>query len=253
MKFSYTLFFALLSNWMFAQQEPINYKYNHFEVLSSDSLLTIEDTRTNVIDTLFMDVDKTYYFTENGEEVSKNKMEKLKSTDPQQYNEIIVSNHLYVNKENARLLSIVGPYISYTNEFYNEGGAHPSYGKYYYSYNLETKKTAHLTDFFSPEALFAAFIKNEFILKYVKVEEVSNLAQLLDSFSENAGCDYSLNLSSFSFGEIQNQQVNIYIGVAYNCEVARGNFELVSIQLDIPDSLKVFLESSSKAGLLDVD
>ena len=253
MNYFQILFFSTLSFLANAQQEHISYTYNDYLVQVSDSLLTVIHPKLNTVDTVFSDQAKAYYITKEGAEISKLDMEKLQYGNPQKYSNIDSIDDLYISKENSYMLSIVGPYISYAYEFYIDGGAHPSYGKYYLSYNIETKKRFNLSDFFSDEEVYLALIKNEFILNYVKPNKAANLEQLLGGFFMNAGCDYSLDLSSFSFGKTENNQVTIFIGVAYGCEASRGNFELISVQLKIPEKLKQPLEISSEAHLLDTD
>ena len=149
------------------------------------------------------------------------------------------------------MLSIVGPYLSYSNTYYAEGGAHPTYGTNYITYNLETKKRISLSNIFSDEKLAEALSKNEFIKRYLYSEEIKNLDQLYGEFMKKADCDYSLDLTAFSFGEVKGNKVIILIGIPYGCEVSRGNFELIAIELDVPNKLKKLLKKADKMNLLD--
>ena len=235
----------------YAQETKINYKYNGYVVHISDSQLTVINPKKNLIDTIFNDRDEEYYLTDEEIKISILEMERIKLSNPQKKSSLDYGYAHYVAKTNSSILSIVGPYISYSSEYYYEGGAHPSYGKDYNTYNIETKKTFNLEDFFSEEALYKALIKNEFILNYVNPKKALNLDQLKGEFFMNVEAQYSLDFSSFSFGNIIGGQIKVNIGLSHDAEVYRGGFELISIQLDIPEKLKSILYSSLKADLLD--
>jgi hypothetical protein len=253
MRLFHTLFLLTLCSLTYAQELKINYKYNSYDVDISDSLLIVSNDKKQINDTIFHDLDEDYYLTPEGLKVTLIQIEELKSTDPKLFSDINSSGQHYKSMENSSILSIVGPYISYSYEYYSEGGAHPSYGIGFTTYNIETKKNFSLLDFFSEEELYKVLINNEFILNYVNPTNATNLRQLRGEFFMNVEAKYSLDFYSFSFGEVKEDYVIINMGISHDAEVYRGNFEMISLQLTIPDQLKTILETSSKAGLLDVD
>ncbi len=236
----------------YAQEVKVNYKYNGHDVHISDSLLIVFNNEKQINDTIFHDIDDEYYLTPEGLKISMIKIEELKSTSPKLFNDIISTGQHYKTIENSSILSIVGPYISYRYEYYSEGGAHPSYGVGFTTYNIETKKNFSLLDFFSEEELFEVLINNEFILNYVNPANTNNLSQLRGKFFMNVEAQYSLDFYSFSFGDVKEDYMIINIGISHDAEVYRGSFEMISIHFAIPDQLKTILETSSKANLLDV-
>jgi hypothetical protein len=253
MRLFYTLFFLILCSFTFAQKVQNEYKYKGYVINVSDSLLTVVDEKNNSTDTIFKDEDEEYYLTEKGQKVSMVQMQQLKLSNQQKFHVIDSMGEHYIAKENSSILSIAGPYISYSYEYYYDGGAHPSYGVGYNTYNIETKKNFSLLDFFSNEELFTELIKNEFILQYINPENTANLKQLTGDFFMNVEAQYLLDFSSFSFGKINGSKVTINLGLSHDAEVYRGSFELLSFQLNIPEKLKEMLEASLKANLLDTD
>jgi hypothetical protein len=253
MRFFYTLFFLVLCSFTFAQKVPIEYKYKGYLVNASDNILTVFNESNNLTDTIFKDKDEEYYLTAKKEKLSMVQMQQLKLSDQQKFHLIDSLGEHFIAKENSSILSITGPYISYRYEYYYDGGAHPSYGIDYNTYNIKTQEKFSLLDFFSNEELYTELIKDEFILKYINTENVTNLKQLTGEFFMNVESQYSLDFSSFSFGKINGSKITINVGLSHDSEVYRGSFELLSFQLNIPEKLKDMLKESLKANLLDID
>lgn len=151
--------------------------------------------------------------------------------------------------ENSELISVVGPYVSYTQNWYYEGGAHPTYGKQIIAKSVLLDQIS-LIDLFSEGDLFDALYKNDFVKKYLidsNVRELKELWQNLDG-----GCDFYFGgiLENFAFHHLEQDQVALRIGVSYGCEIMRGNFKQISILLPIPASLEQWLFKADQKKLL---
>ena len=240
MKFLYTLFFSILCS-LISGQDVINYTYKDCYVHFNSNVLTVSNVKKQIKDTIFQNVDKEYYLTPEGIELSIMEMKELKISDPQRYNDINSSGQHYEAMDHSSILSIVGPYVSYRYEYHYDGGAHPSYGVGLTTYDIETKKNFSLLDFFSQKEIYLALIKDKFILDYVHPKKATNLEELRGEFFMNVDSQYSLDFSSFSFGEINGNEVIVNIGLSHDAEVYRGSFEMISIKLSIPKELNIFL------------
>lgn len=225
-----------------------NYQYQEYQISVKAGLLTV--SYENSIDTIYEDVNEEYYFSEDDQEYTSADLERIKLVDSLKFKSIIENEEYYSEQTSHKLLSLVGPYLSYVHNYAYDGGAHPSYGTNFITYNIQTKEAFSLRDFYADSLLFEVLIDNEFILNYVNADEVKTLEELLFAFAEEADCMYRLDLSDFCFGKFKRDQLIVILGLTYNCEVARGNFMEVKLSLDAPENLKKDLKKASKAHLL---
>ena len=144
----------------------------------------------------------------------------------------------------CRILSVVGTLISYQLDYYHEGGAHPSYGSYYKTVDLERgKKPITLTMLF-PEKDVVKALKGDRVIKKALSKErgrgkgIGTLKSLLAHI--DGGCKMSfLSIpSSFAFHHVKGGEVALRIGLPHGCEVMRGTFTQLGLYLPIPKALK---------------
>ena len=158
----------------------------------------------------------------------------------------------YWERVDYRMLSIVGPFISYELNYYHEGGAHPSYGKLYKTYNLLTGREARLTDIYSASYILRQLKRDRVIKRALRGRRPRSLEYLFDMV--DGGCDMYISddlLSAFAIHHIIRGKVAIRIGLPHGCEAKRGNFTQLGIYFPIPRKYrKVFYQAKKKKLLM---
>jgi hypothetical protein len=138
-----------------------------------------------------------------------------------------------------RLLSRFGPYVSYSVEWYYEGGAHPSYGKAYHAVTVSAAlEDADLRTLFSEDALYEAMQQTP-LVRETPLEHAS-LDELLDGLAATYACEMSFDgfYSSFFVKTVRAGVAEVIVGLTHGCEVARGAFTTFTLMLDVPDDKK---------------
>ncbi len=147
------------------------------------------------------------------------------------------------------MLSIVGPVVSYSTEWYAEGGAHPSYGTTFQAIDIGTGKPVSLLSYFSEEEILHAFLADSILRKTLQENRIVH--SLKDFFaSADGGCEMYISedmLSHFAFHHTKNNQVAVRIGLSHGCEVNRGNFTQIGFYLKIPSALVQPLREAQKS------
>lgn len=85
---------------------------------------------------LFEDEDRTYYEAEGIYEFSIEEIKNYKSSEPERYEKMM--NELSRRSNNYTLLAVSGPYVTYKDEWYYDGGARPNGGIDLKCYSLIT-------------------------------------------------------------------------------------------------------------------
>ena len=242
----------IFSNNIFAQQLSSSkcYYYKNKASVYTDNTAFIIDFETKKITELYKDIDSEFYITET-KYITKEEVEKLKFSDPELYKYYTNDCDLYFNKQNNNLLSIVGPYISYENEYSSGGGAHPSYGKQYITYNLETNNKANLLDIFEKSDILEALLNDKIIQQHLSKMDPKDLDELFHHlYFEDLDFGKHI-LKQFAFHHIKNNKVAVRIGVTHGNEMARGTFAQIGIYLPIPKELKdTFTKAMDKKTLM---
>ena len=135
-----------------------------------------------------------------------------------------------------QLLSHFGPYVSYSQAWYYEGGAHPSYGKMYHAVVVgETLEEADLRSLFSEEALYAA-MQQTALVKETPLSH-TELDELIEGLAETYTCEMSFDrfFSSFFVRDVQEDVAEVVIGLTHGCEVLRGTFTTFVLKMNIVD------------------
>lgn len=181
----------------------------------------------------------------------------------------------YINYD---MLSVVGPVISYSVDWYGEGGAHPTYGKAYTTLDLSKlgpagdkdgnirEPAANLADLFGKEAVFRQLAANPSVRTAIRGEfsEIGGAAaanidpQSLDELLKAAdgGCRASMGeslLTDFAFlYHLGRRTAAVQIGLSHGCEVNRGAFtKLRPLYLRIPDALVEDFQNALESGALE--
>ncbi|MCP5419899.1 MAG: hypothetical protein H6970_07105 [Gammaproteobacteria bacterium] len=153
----------------------------------------------------------------------------------------------------GKILSIVGPYISYQGESegYAEGAAHPWNNVYYKTIDMRTGKAVKLTDLFDEREIFQALSNDSVIAAALHDKTPENLAELLQA--TDGGCDFYIgeeSLSHFAFHHLQKNQVAVRLGLSHGCEAARGNLTQIGFYLTVPDNHRKQFEQAQTDDLL---
>jgi tetratricopeptide (TPR) repeat protein len=179
-----------------------------------------------------------------------------------------------------QMLSIVGPYVSFLSTYDGSGGAHPIYGNVLCVSELgrveasepqdtstapydttekfekmiratknlrETDKShAKITDIFQEKDVFNALMKDSIILAHLPKFKPKNLKELSDSLDGECEMDFSYLLESFAIRSIRHDTAVILFGLTHGCEVEKGNFTIIEIELPIPNISKKMFEEAAK-------
>ena len=246
--FIIALFFLAL-NCVNAQGTIRSSNYKKSSVVWLDHTAFILEHKKETIIELYRDINRSFYITENGE-YDVEEVEKM--TLDEEGLLYWGQQSKYLNQIDNSMLSIVGPYICFQVDYYAEGGAHPSYGTVYHTYNMKTDTSIRMQDLFSEQDLLNALQKSELIQSYLIEKKPSvSLEALFDNL--DGECDFYFTmgiLENFAFHHIKGNQVEVRIGVSYGCEVMRGNFEQIALSLPIPKALKKALKRAEKKGTL---
>jgi len=165
------------------------------------------------------------------------------------------ANDGYWEEQTYAMRSIVGPYVSFFEESYGEGGAHPSVALSFHTVRLGEKAAVCLTELFPEAQVVGALVADRVIVKARSSQEpVTTLEALAGQL--DGGCEMDLSAAvfneSFIFHHIDKDKVAIRIGVPHGCEVARGNFTQLGLLLPIPPVLKEALAEAEKNQTLGV-
>ena len=238
-------FFFLAPNCIIAQDNIRSSNYKNSSVVWLDDIAFILEHKNESIKELYRDKNRSFYITETGEyDVEEVEKMTLDKEDMLYWEE----QSKYLNQIDNKMLSIVGPYICYQEEYYTEGGAHPSYGTIYHTYNMKTDTSIRMQNLFSEQDILNALQKNELIQDYlIEQKPSSSLESLFDNL--DGECDFYFTmgiLENFAFHHLKDNQVEVRIGVSYGCEVMRGNFEQIALSLPIPKSIKKSIKKALK-------
>jgi len=138
-----------------------------------------------------------------------------------------------------QLLSHFGPYVSYSQEWYYEGGAHPSYGKTYNAVSVsEAVEEADLRDLFAEETIYAALQQTELVRQTPLTH--TTLSQLIDGLATTYECEMSFDtfFSSFYVKAVEGEAAEVVVGLTHGCEVERGNFTTFTLKMGVAEDAK---------------
>lgn len=167
-----------------------------------------------------------------------------------------------------RLLSAVGPYLSFEEETSCDcGGAHPTVSRRIRAVHLAKShagrlEAARLTDLFPEEDLVAALENNSEVRQALGAADQPS-PQTLNALFTSPGVEgvtiggrsYLFSpdiLDSFAFDHSQGDKTTIHLSLPYNGEVNRGDLATIELLLPIPDVLKAALKAaeSKRSGIL---
>jgi len=177
---------------------------------------------------------------------------------------------------NHSMLSVVGTVVSYSTEWYSEGGAHPSYGMNYRTVDLSKLDpakmgddgirgpAADLSELFGAKAVFRRLAGEPAVQAAIAgtFSEIGGEAhpapKSLDALLKAAdgGCRADMGkqlLSDFRFSfRLGGKIAVVQVGLSHGCEVMRGEFtRLGRLYFPIPENLAEDFERAARAGALE--
>jgi hypothetical protein len=162
-----------------------------------------------------------------------------------------------------RLLSVVGPYLSFEETVYCDcGGAHPTAVKHFRTIDLASSAPAQLTTFFPDRDILAALLADPLVTRALDGAKPNSLPALLNALADGTvdakDCDYRFPddlFSSFAFYDVQNGNASVRISLPNAAESCRGQMIQLGLSLAIPEAGRAWLADAKEqhAGLLMID
>ena len=161
-----------------------------------------------------------------------------------------------------KLLSAVGAVVSIEyGEECDCGGAHPMAFTGFSAFNLrkgDPRKpaAASLLDYFSPEVLYAALMKDPVVIAILHERKPASFTALSDIFEKDGNythsdCEYAFGtdcVKHFAFYDARPGLLDVRISLSHAVETCRGSFTQVGLELPVTDaSLKTSL-AQAKLG-----
>ncbi|MCL4538480.1 MAG: hypothetical protein M1378_02590 [Bacteroidetes bacterium] len=150
----------------------------------------------------------------------------------------------YFYYEDYRVLSIVGPYVSWSCSYNGSGGAHPIAGTYYETHAPGSSRQISLTELFPEGVIERALLADTLIQAHLTKKDPKDLADLVDNLHGGCAMELQTLLTSFAVNSIDRDSVTIDFGITHGCELMRGNFTEFTIRLPIPkDDRQMFIDA----------
>ncbi len=150
----------------------------------------------------------------------------------------------YYYEDEYRVMSIVGPYVSWSYSYDGSGGPHPIAGIRYETHVPGNFGRISLPEIFPEIEIQRALLADTLILSHLRKQSPANLTDLVGSL--DGGCEMDLDdiLTSFAIGAIESDSVTVNFGITHGCEVMRGNFTEMTIKLPLPGNQRqMFIEA----------
>lgn len=159
--------------------------------------------------------------------------------------------------ESYKVLSVVGPWVSYETSISGyTGGAHPYAHEDYVTEDV-TKKPAtfSLLDVFAEKDVLKALKADTFIRKHIHDDDAFKKARtvkaLMESLEPGEDCVGFLSgldavRRSVAFHHVEGNKVAVRIAFGYDNEACRGNKFVVGVLLPLPVALRPAFERAAK-------
>jgi hypothetical protein len=198
-----TILFSLflsLPQLIFAQYEdilnPVFIK-SHWKVIQNDSIVIIENTLSNQLDTVFINSNEP---------------------DSEDHNEY-------------HIVSIVGSLLSYDFNYAMFGGAHPTSGEWYRTINIDTKEEVSLENLFSSKTILGLISKDTNFTKYTQNKNPKDIHDFISSLGGGCEVSFSRLLVSYAIKSIDKDSVLIEFGLIHGCEACPECFTKIKVKI----------------------
>jgi len=162
-------------------------------------------------------------------------------------------------------LSLVGSLLSYSQEDYMEGGAHPTGGTRYVTIDAaRPNRPLKLTDLFADTDVLRALLSDTVVQRVRRQENITDVpttsADLIQqlagkTFTDAEDIVYGFTadlLENFAFHHLENDKVAVRLCVTHGTELSRFHYTQLGLLLPISDRLRNDLQRATKqqAGFL---
>lgn len=153
----------------------------------------------------------------------------------------------WFERSTHRLLSIVGPIVSFTDGYEGSGGMHPIYGLRYRAVDLDTNAPADVTQIAAERSILKALIAAPAIKAHLgDGERPSSLDELVALLGVPCETDWSALRNAFRVGAIGRKAMTIEFGLGHGCEAMRGTFTTIEIRVPIPGDLRSQVRAAAR-------
>lgn len=186
------------------------------------------------------------------EEESVRAMEKLQSIDP---GVEMTKSEGYEHREELRLLSVVGPLVSYerySHIVWPEMKMTADERRYVVIHTSRSGRAPILTDYFEKEVIFKALMADTLVKATLAREDwsqpppITSFDELMNRLADiTPTCEYAFTnemLTSFAFHHIEGEKVAVQIGLRPGGIKCRGMMTPITLMLPIPGALSEPLE-----------
>lgn len=150
-----------------------------------------------------------------------------------------------------RLLSVVGPFVSFREDWSAVIGGRTSKGTRYVTVDIRQGRDVSLTALYDEKTLLKALLKNRVVATELGKRKVNSLKELFRSPRRSCGPFLnSIILSSFAFHHVKRNSVGVRLCVFEGCEVMRGASRQLDITLPLPKLYKTDFKNAVKGRML---
>jgi hypothetical protein len=143
-----------------------------------------------------------------------------------------------------RVLSALGNFVSFTDGYEGSGGMHPISGRRYAAIDLNTREPADITQLFDESDVVAALAGHPLIRKHLRGAAPEDLDGMVTALGRPCEIAFYDLPSAFRVKSVGGTTAVVEFGLAHGCEVLRGTFTAIEIELPIPHDLSdLFLEA----------
>lgn len=143
-----------------------------------------------------------------------------------------------------RVLSTLGNVVSFTDGYEGSGGMHPILGQRYATIDLNTREPADITQLFDEGDVVTALRRDPIIVKHLRGAAPRDLEELVPALGMPCEINFYYLPSAFRVKSIGGTTAVVEFGLGHGCEVLRGTFTTIEIEVPIPPDLsELFLEA----------
>ena len=156
------------------------------------------------------------------------------------------------SEADSRVLSIVGPIVSFKVRYEGSGGMHPIYGEYIRAVDLDDAgEDADVLQLFEEAPLVLALRRVPMLAARLEARRPSDLDELLKDLGESCDADFQSLPRSFAVLSVSGRRAVVRFGLGHGCEVNRGRYTEFDVSVPFHrERRKDFTAASQRGSLL---